>query len=104
MAIPNEELQGHRPESDGICGLATLALLCSRSVGVAGIFLVRSNSLADIIIAYFMVPLRGGVDFCFVLSGVLITRILLRTKAKGIISLHSTLAECFGYLLSTTSF
>ena len=106
MTIPNKELEGHRPELDGIRGLAILAVLCSHGVGVTGIFLVRHNSLAlaDIILAYLMVPLWGGVDLCFVLSGVLITRILLRTKAKGIISLRSTLAECFGYLLSITSF
>ena len=56
----NKELQGHRPELDGIRGLAILAVLCSHGVGVTGIFLVRHNSLPDIILAYFMVPLWGA--------------------------------------------
>lgn len=38
MTIPNKELQGHRPELDGIRGLAILAGLCSHGVGVTGNF------------------------------------------------------------------
>ncbi len=79
MTSPPREDTKHKPELDGIRGLAILGVLCSHGVGVTGIFLVR-HSIADKILAYLMVPLWGGVDLFFVLSGFLITGILLRTK------------------------
>jgi peptidoglycan/LPS O-acetylase OafA/YrhL len=72
----------HFPELDGIRGLAILGVLCSHGAGLTGIFDSVPNSPADKLIKFAMVPLWGGVDLFFALSGFLITRILLRTKAK----------------------
>ena len=68
------------PELDGLRGLAILCVMLSHGVGVTGIFHYRS--ITDRFFAFFMVPLWGGVDLFFVLSGFLITGILLRTKTQ----------------------
>jgi peptidoglycan/LPS O-acetylase OafA/YrhL len=70
----------HFPELDGIRGLAIVGVLCSHGVVLSGLF--DHNSLADKILKYACVPLWGGVDLFFVLSGFLITGILLRTRTS----------------------
>jgi peptidoglycan/LPS O-acetylase OafA/YrhL len=68
------------PELDGIRGLAILGVLCSHGAGLTGIFGRLPFSHADALLSSVMVPLWGGVDLFFTLSGFLITGILLRTK------------------------
>jgi peptidoglycan/LPS O-acetylase OafA/YrhL len=70
----------HSPELDGIRGLAILGVLCSHGAGLTGIFDSSRHVLPDTIVKYALVPLWGGVDLFFALSGFLITGILLRTK------------------------
>lgn len=70
----------HCPELDGIRGLAIMGVLCSHGVGLSGLFDGPNSSLAEKLLRYACVPLWGGVDLFFVLSGFLITGILLRTK------------------------
>jgi peptidoglycan/LPS O-acetylase OafA/YrhL len=70
------------PELDGIRGLAILGVLCSHGTSLTGIFGGMPTSIACNVFMHLMVPLWGGVDLFFVLSGFLITSILLRTKAN----------------------
>lgn len=70
----------HLPELDGIRGLAILGVLLSHGVGLPGIFDAIPGSISSVVFRYIAVPLWGGVDLFFVLSGFLITGILLKTK------------------------
>lgn len=73
----------HMPELDGIRGLAILGVLCSHGAVLSGAFGYINNSFAEKLLLYLMVPLWGGVDLFFVLSGFLITGILLRTRTTA---------------------
>jgi peptidoglycan/LPS O-acetylase OafA/YrhL len=66
----------HKPELDGIRGIALLAVMLSHG----GPFIMLGGILSRIIV-YSMIPGWAGVELFFVLSGFLITGILLRTKS-----------------------
>ncbi|MHB8303122.1 MAG: acyltransferase family protein [Acidobacteriaceae bacterium] len=66
----------HRPELDGIRGIALLAVMLSHG----GPLILRGGMLSKILV-YSMVPGWSGVELFFVLSGFLITGILLKTKS-----------------------
>ena len=67
----------HKPELDGIRGIALLAVMLSHGGGRY----ILQTTLAAKLFAYAMVPGWGGVELFFVLSGFLITGILLKSKA-----------------------
>jgi len=75
--LPGE--RKHQPELDGIRGIAILLVLASHAAGLLG---VLPETSAGYLITNLLVPGWGGVDLFFVLSGFLITGILLRTKSS----------------------
>lgn len=75
---PSDTAQpNHKPELDGIRGIALLAVMLSHG---GGRYILRTT-FASKLFAYAMVPGWSGVELFFVLSGFLITGILLRSKA-----------------------
>ena len=79
--IPGESR--HKPELDGIRGLAILLVLLSHSVVVIDVLPQRlPHPTWTNAIYYLLIPGWSGVDLFFVLSGFLITGILLRTRQK----------------------
>src|SRR5436305_14610748 len=76
-ALTEATRQRYQPELDGIRGLAILAVLlthCAVSIPMAG----RTRAVKYLMAI--ITPGWAGVDLFFVLSGFLITGILLRTK------------------------
>jgi peptidoglycan/LPS O-acetylase OafA/YrhL len=67
---------GHKPELDGLRGIALLAVMLSHG---AGRYILHDSVVAKLF-TYSMVPGWSGVELFFVLSGFLITGILLRTR------------------------
>lgn len=65
----------HKPELDGIRGIALLAVMLSHG----GPYIDRTTVLSKLF-AYAMIPGWSGVELFFVLSGFLITGILLKSK------------------------
>jgi peptidoglycan/LPS O-acetylase OafA/YrhL len=66
----------HKPELDGIRGIALLAVMLCH----IGPF-IRLDTFQGKAVAYSIVPGWGGVELFFVLSGFLITGILLKTRS-----------------------
>jgi peptidoglycan/LPS O-acetylase OafA/YrhL len=76
----SEKAESHLPELDGIRGLAILGVLCSHGAGLTGLFV--QPTVLNKVFRTLAVPLWGGVDLFFTLSGFLITEILLRTRSS----------------------
>ncbi|HZC44351.1 MAG TPA: acyltransferase [Acidobacteriaceae bacterium] len=72
---PSAADPNHRPELDGIRGIALLAVMLSHG----GPYIARTTMLSKLF-AYAMIPGWSGVELFFVLSGFLITGILLKSK------------------------
>ena len=72
-----KELKPHQPALDGIRGIAIIGVLLTHGMTVApGL----QDSFGGRLLAYLLTPGWVGVDLFFVLSGFLITGILLSTK------------------------
>ncbi|MHB1937284.1 MAG: acyltransferase family protein [Acidobacteriaceae bacterium] len=67
----------HKPELDGIRGIALLTVMLSHGAGRY----IPQTTFAAKLFAYALVPGWSGVELFFVLSGFLITGILLRSKS-----------------------
>jgi peptidoglycan/LPS O-acetylase OafA/YrhL len=73
----------HQPELDGIRGLAILAVLLSHAADALGVLPHHTPHAKWVsLVAFALVPGWGGVDLFFVLSGFLITGILLRSRSR----------------------
>jgi peptidoglycan/LPS O-acetylase OafA/YrhL len=73
---PGAAEPNHKPELDGIRGIALLAVMLSHG---GGRYILQTTFAAKLF-AYAMVPGWSGVELFFVLSGFLITGILLKSK------------------------
>jgi peptidoglycan/LPS O-acetylase OafA/YrhL len=73
---PSAAEPNHKPELDGIRGIALLAVMLSHG---GGRYILQTTFAAKLF-AYAMVPGWSGVELFFVLSGFLITGILLKSK------------------------
>ncbi|MGA9584280.1 MAG: acyltransferase [Terracidiphilus sp.] len=80
MTTVNNEGHTRFPELDGIRGLAILGVLLSHGASLSGLF--QDPSVTNMLFRYCTVPLWGGVDLFFALSGFLITGILLKTRSR----------------------
>ena len=80
MSSARRENPRHLPELDGIRGLAILGVLIAHIVLMGGIVNGTSPAMWEQVLLHSASILGGGVDLLFVLSGFLITGILLRTK------------------------
>jgi len=78
-ALPFLGERKHQPELDGIRGIAILLVLGSHA---AGVLEVLPDTKLGNLLTNLLVPGWGGVDLFFVLSGYLITGILLRAKTS----------------------
>ena len=67
----------HKPELDGIRGIALLAVMLSHG---GERYILQTSRIAKLFV-YAMVPGWSGVELFFVLSGFLITGILIRSKS-----------------------
>jgi peptidoglycan/LPS O-acetylase OafA/YrhL len=67
----------HKPELDGIRGIALLAVMLSHG---AGRYILQTTLTAKLF-THAMVPGWSGVELFFVLSGFLITGILLKSRS-----------------------
>ena len=76
---PSAAQPNNKPELDGIRGIALLAVMLSHG---AGRYILQTTLLAKLC-TYALVPGWSGVELFFVLSGFLITGILLKSKAAG---------------------
>ncbi|HEY0306938.1 MAG TPA: acyltransferase [Acidobacteriaceae bacterium] len=74
---PTAEMEHHKPELDGLRGIAILAVLLTHSVTVMHLL---PDTILGRLLNHIFVPGWAGVDLFFVLSGFLITGILLRTR------------------------
>jgi peptidoglycan/LPS O-acetylase OafA/YrhL len=71
----------HYPALDGVRGIAVLLVLFSHAAGMMGVLPhLQPHPAYTSVVAFVLVPGWGGVDLFFVLSGFLITGILLRTQ------------------------
>jgi peptidoglycan/LPS O-acetylase OafA/YrhL len=79
--VPRSKLSAaepnHKPELDGIRGIALLAVMLSHG---GGRYILQTTVVAKLF-TYAMVPGWSGVELFFVLSGFLITGILLKSKS-----------------------
>jgi peptidoglycan/LPS O-acetylase OafA/YrhL len=71
----------HLPELDGVRGIAIFAVLISHGVG--SLRLVPQDTAWGLAVSRTLIPLWGGVDLFFTLSGFLITGILLRSRSRS---------------------
>jgi peptidoglycan/LPS O-acetylase OafA/YrhL len=73
---PSAAEPNHKPELDGIRGIALLAVMLSHGAGRY----ILQTTVAGKLFVYALVPGWCGVELFFVLSGFLITGILLKSK------------------------